>query len=74
MVGWCSGCISGLVAATPASGFITPWASVILGIVTGIVANFSTKSESLLRPSLFSELILYSQVLDPHRRQHGRVR
>ncbi|KAG8628757.1 hypothetical protein KVT40_002622 [Elsinoe batatas] len=43
MVGWCSGTISGLVAATPASGFIPPWASVILGIVTGIVANFSTK-------------------------------
>ncbi|KAF9733336.1 hypothetical protein PMIN06_011885 [Paraphaeosphaeria minitans] len=43
MVGWCSGCISGLVAATPASGFITPWASVALGITTGIVANFATK-------------------------------
>lgn len=43
MVGWCSGTISGLVAATPASGLITPWASVILGITTGIVANFATK-------------------------------
>lgn len=44
MVGWCSGVISGLVAATPASGFLTPWGSVILGITTGIVANFATKS------------------------------
>lgn len=43
MVGWCSGTISGLVAATPASGFIPPWASVVLGITTGIVANFATK-------------------------------
>ncbi|EME42570.1 hypothetical protein DOTSEDRAFT_73422 [Dothistroma septosporum NZE10] len=43
MVGWCSGAISGLVAATPASGFITPWASVVLGIATGVVANFATK-------------------------------
>lgn len=43
MVGWCSGTISGLVAATPASGFITPWASVALGITTGIVCNFATK-------------------------------
>ena len=43
MVGWCSGAISGLVAATPASGYITPWASVVLGIATGVVANFSTK-------------------------------
>ena len=46
MVGWCSGAISGLVAATPASGYIPPWASVVLGIVTGVVANFSTKSKS----------------------------
>jgi Amt family ammonium transporter len=49
MVGWCSGCISGLVAATPASGFIPPWAAVILGIVTGIVANFSTKIKFWIR-------------------------
>jgi Amt family ammonium transporter len=43
MVGWCSGTISGLVAATPASGFLTPWGSVVLGIVTGVVCNFATK-------------------------------
>lgn len=49
MVGWCSGCISGLVAATPASGFIPPWASVILGIVTGIVCNYSTKIKFWIR-------------------------
>src|SRR6201992_1749881 len=46
MVGWCSGTISGLVAATPASGFITPWGSVVLGLVTGVVCNFATKSKS----------------------------
>ena len=43
MVGWCSGTISGLVAATPASGYITPWGSVVLGIVTGVVCNYATK-------------------------------
>jgi Amt family ammonium transporter len=43
MVGWCSGAISGLVAATPASGFITPWGSIVLGIVAGAVCNFATK-------------------------------
>jgi Amt family ammonium transporter len=43
MVGWCSGCISGLVAATPASGYITPWGSIILGIVAGAVCNLATK-------------------------------
>jgi ammonium transporter, Amt family len=46
LVGWCSGTISGLVSATPASGFITPWASIILGVVTGICCNFATKSKS----------------------------
>ncbi|KAI9803836.1 MAG: hypothetical protein M1825_001716 [Sarcosagium campestre] len=49
MVGWCSGTISGLVAATPASGFITPWASIILGVVAGAVANFSTKLKFLMK-------------------------
>ncbi|KAM3079853.1 low affinity high capacity ammonium permease [Clarireedia jacksonii] len=49
MVGWCSGCISGLVAATPASGFITPWASIILGVVTGFVSNYSTKIKYAFR-------------------------
>ncbi|SPN96745.1 probable ammonium transporter MEAA [Cephalotrichum gorgonifer] len=43
MVGWCSGTISGLVAATPASGFISPWASLVLGIVAGVACNFGTK-------------------------------
>lgn len=49
MVGWCSGCISGLVAATPASGFITPWASIVLGVVTGATCNYATKIKYLLR-------------------------
>lgn len=43
MVGWCSGTISGLVAATPASGFITTWGSAVLGISTGLIANYATK-------------------------------
>ena len=49
MVGWCSGTISGLVAATPASGFITPWASVILGVVTGAACNYATKIKYWIR-------------------------
>ena len=46
MVGWCSGAISGLVAATPSSGFIPTWASILLGISAGVIANFGTKRES----------------------------
>lgn len=49
MVGICSGTISGLVAATPASGIIPLWASIILGVVAGIVCNFSTQIKYLLK-------------------------
>ncbi|KAI5950563.1 MEP1 [Candida margitis] len=47
MVAVCSGCISGLVAATPSSGMIPLWASVILGIVAGVVCNLSTQLKYL---------------------------
>ncbi|KAI1110565.1 ammonium transporter [Nemania sp. NC0429] len=43
VVGFCSGAISGLVAITPASGYVTPWAAVIFGVVGGIGCNVATK-------------------------------
>ncbi|KAK6519750.1 hypothetical protein TWF506_000049 [Arthrobotrys conoides] len=49
MVGLCSGFISGLVAATPASGFLTPHASILLGVAAGVCANFATKIKYLIR-------------------------
>lgn len=48
MVGFCSGAISGLVAATPASGFITPHASVLLGVTSGVLCNYGTKLKNLV--------------------------
>lgn len=42
-VGFCSGAIAGLVAITPGSGFVTPWAAVIFGVVGGVACNFATK-------------------------------
>ncbi|KAK9366394.1 ammonium transporter AmtB-like domain-containing protein [Lipomyces kononenkoae] len=39
----CSGFISGLVAATPASGFVPLWSSVPLGIISGVACNLATK-------------------------------
>lgn len=48
MVGFCSGLISGLVAATPASGFITPHASVLLGVCAGVICNYGTKFKYLI--------------------------
>jgi Amt family ammonium transporter len=37
MVGASSGAVAGLVAITPACGFIAPWAAVLLGIAAGVV-------------------------------------
>ncbi|VDC01963.1 unnamed protein product [Peniophora sp. CBMAI 1063] len=48
-VGFCSGTIAGLVAATPASGNIPTWAAVVMGIVTGAVCNYATKLKFLMR-------------------------
>ena len=42
-VGFCSGVIAGLVAITPAAGYVPPWSAVIFGVVGGIGCNFATK-------------------------------
>lgn len=49
MVGFCSGTIAGLVAATPSSGYIHPWSSVVVGVMAGGVCNFATKLKFLMR-------------------------
>jgi Amt family ammonium transporter len=48
-VGFCSGAICGLVAITPAAGFVKPWAAVIIGICGGVICNFATKLKFLLQ-------------------------
>ncbi|KAJ7630584.1 ammonium transporter [Roridomyces roridus] len=48
MVGFCSGTIAGLVAATPSSGFIPPWASIIVGTFSGALCNFATKIKFMM--------------------------
>ncbi|KAK5054736.1 ammonium transporter Amt1 [Exophiala bonariae] len=47
-VGFCSGVISGLVAITPASGFVPAWSAVVFGVVGGIACNYATKLKFLL--------------------------
>lgn len=42
-VGLCSGIVAGLVAITPGSGFVPPWAAFVYGILAGIVCNYATK-------------------------------
>lgn len=42
-VGLCSGIVAGLVAITPGSGFVPPWAALVYGIMAGICCNVATK-------------------------------
>ncbi|TFY80971.1 hypothetical protein EWM64_g3045 [Hericium alpestre] len=43
VVGFCSGAISGLVAITPASGYVGAPASVLFGFMAGTLCNFATQ-------------------------------
>ena len=47
VLGAASGAVAGLVAITPAAGFVTPLASIVIGVVAGIICytacNFKTK-------------------------------
>jgi Amt family ammonium transporter len=36
-LGCASGLVAGLVAITPAAGFVTPWASIVIGLLAGVV-------------------------------------
>lgn len=40
---FCSGAVAGLVAITPASGFVRPWAAFIIGLLSGTVCHFSAE-------------------------------
>ncbi|KAF8817250.1 ammonium transporter [Phlegmacium glaucopus] len=47
-IGFCSGAISGLVAITPASGFVGTPAAVVFGVLGGTICNFGTQLKFLL--------------------------
>ncbi|KAJ3058791.1 hypothetical protein HK102_010315 [Quaeritorhiza haematococci] len=42
-LGYCSGVVSGLVAITPAAGFVAPWSAIIIGFTAGIICNVATR-------------------------------
>lgn len=46
---FCAGAIAGLVAITPASGYVTPYYSLIFGVVAGSLCFFATKIKKLTR-------------------------
>lgn len=48
VVGFCSGAISGLVAITPASGYVGAPAAVAFGVVAGTACNFATALKGLV--------------------------
>jgi Amt family ammonium transporter len=50
LLGLCSGLVAGLVAITPAAGFVTPGAAVIIGLVAGVACYWgATGLKRLLR-------------------------
>ena len=44
MLGIISGCVAGLVAVTPASGFSGPMGAIVLGLVAGVICFFAATS------------------------------
>ena len=47
-LGFASGIIAGLVAITPAAGFVTPASALLIGILSGIVCNIAVDSKARL--------------------------
>ena len=39
-LGAISGCVAGLVAITPASGFVTPMSAIVIGLIAGVICFF----------------------------------
>ena len=49
LAGFCNGAVAGLVSITPASGFVTPYYSLIFGFLAGALCFFATKIKKLTR-------------------------
>jgi ammonium transporter, Amt family len=47
-IGFCSGVIAGLVGITPAAGYVAPWASIVIGAVTGVTCCFAIRLKDIL--------------------------
>ena len=56
VLGAASGCIAGLVAITPAAGFVAPMPSVIIGLIAGVVCYFAV--------AVLKEKLGYDDALD----------
>lgn len=49
MVGFCTGAIAGLVAITPAAGFVGAPAGALIGLVSAFVSNLATRLKNSMR-------------------------
>lgn len=45
-LGFCSGVVSGLVTITPGSGFVSPWAAIIFGLISGVTMRYGIQAKS----------------------------
>jgi Amt family ammonium transporter len=48
-LGLASGAVAGLVAITPAAGFVTPMASIVIGLVGGVVCYFGVNMKHMFK-------------------------
>jgi ammonium transporter len=48
-LGLASGLVAGLVAVTPASGYIYPWGGVIIGLISGVICYISVSAKPFLK-------------------------
>ncbi|KAJ2656833.1 hypothetical protein IWW48_004811 [Coemansia sp. RSA 1200] len=46
---FCSGAVAGLVAITPASGYVAPWAALVFGAVAGVACHFAVDFKEKFR-------------------------
>lgn len=49
VVGFCTGAIAGLVAITPAAGFVGAPAGALIGLVSSVVSNLCTRLKASMR-------------------------
>lgn len=47
-LGLASGIVAGLVAVTPASGFVYPWGGLVIGLIAGVICYISVSLKPLL--------------------------
>lgn len=48
-LGLASGIVAGLVAVTPASGYVVPWAGLVIGLIAGVVCYASVFAKTLIK-------------------------